>query len=255
MPTGRHGAHRVLRDGRVHDHDDRRRARRRAAHRHRLGKHDRFRHGRRRSGHTPFQPPTVSLASIDTSKVGDEDIESCTIASDGANDCFTDGNIGAGTVTQSDGSKVAVLVVKSLRIETAAHVTVTGGLPLAVLNATGDMTILLTIDAHGAGDVGNAGGYTQLTLDSKARTRRRRGRDRHRGMACSPRRAARIAVSGVWRRRARRRGDGGDGAGGVRRGRHASAVAGSSGGNGAAGRGGRRRRRGLEPAVAAERSR
>ena len=116
----------------------------------------------------PFQPSNVVLSQVDTTKVGDQDItSSCEIKTgDGSNDCFTDGNVGIGSVTQSDGTKVMVLAVKSLRVESAAHVTVSGGLPL-VLIAIGDMTILGTVDAHGAGDVGNAGGYTQETANTK----------------------------------------------------------------------------------------
>ncbi|HEX7601963.1 MAG TPA: hypothetical protein VF316_10175, partial [Polyangiaceae bacterium] len=118
-----------------------------------------------------FTPSNISLSGIDVSTVVDEDLSS---------DCELDTGTGptaGGTclknpvetiVTQSDGSKIHVLIVKSLKIEPAAHLSVNrpaGGLPLAII-ALGDMTVLGTIDVHAIGDQSYGGGF-QSTQNSQ----------------------------------------------------------------------------------------
>ena len=63
-------------------------------------------------------------------------------------------------VTQPDGSKVHMFVVKSLKVEPTGHLTVDRpGLPLVIVSL-GDMTILGSIDVHAIGDRGVGGGAT-----------------------------------------------------------------------------------------------
>jgi hypothetical protein len=100
--------------------------------------------------------------------IGDEDITgSCQVqtAINGGQDCFA--KPGDAVVTQSDGTKLHVVVVKSLRVEAAAHIAVTGGdLPLAIVSL-GDMTILGSIDGHAAGSTANAGGFSATQANQK----------------------------------------------------------------------------------------
>jgi hypothetical protein len=118
------------------------------------------------TGVLPFQPSNVSLTGIDVSKVADADITgNCTIQTDGDTDCFPD-TYATAQVVQSDGTKVDVIVVKSLRLEAAANLNVSGGIPL-VLISLGDMTLLGTFDAGANTDTGNAGGFTQETSNAK----------------------------------------------------------------------------------------
>ena len=118
-----------------------------------------------------FTPSNISLAGIDVSTVVDEDL---------ATDCDLETGTGptaGGTclknpvetiVTQSDGSKIHLLIVKSLKIEPTAHLSVNrpaGGLPLAIV-ALGDMTVLGTIDVRALGDKSYGGGF-QSTQNSQ----------------------------------------------------------------------------------------
>ena len=111
-----------------------------------------------------FVPSNLGLSGIDLSTVADEDLSTdCELATD-------TGPTAGGTclksavetiLTQADGSKVHVLVVKSLKIEPAAHLSVnrpTAGLPLAIV-ALGDITVLGTIDVHATGDQAYGGGF------------------------------------------------------------------------------------------------
>jgi hypothetical protein len=113
-------------------------------------------------GPLPFTPSNVSLAGIDLSHLGDEDVASdCTIKTgDGdAEDCFQ--SAAEATVVQSDMSQVHLLVVKSLKIEPTAHLTVTGGSPLVVVSL-GDLSVLGAILANAQGDSGGAGGFSGM---------------------------------------------------------------------------------------------
>ncbi len=114
-----------------------------------------------------FQTSNVKLDNIDVSTVEDQDVTgSCQInAESGFADCFQR-NFAATTVTQSDGSKVGIIVVKSLRVEPTAHIRVMGQLPLVLVSLT-DMTILGTIDAHAESDVAYAGGFHALAAAGK----------------------------------------------------------------------------------------
>jgi hypothetical protein len=120
----------------------------------------------------PFTPSNVSLSGLDLSAVVDEDL---------ATDCELDTGTAptaGGTclenpvetiLTQSDGSKIHVLIVKSLKIEPAAHLSVnrpTAGLPLAII-ALGDMTILGTIDVRAMGDQSYGGGFESTQNNHK----------------------------------------------------------------------------------------
>jgi len=109
-----------------------------------------------------FVPSNISVTDIDVSSVVDADL---------ASDCDLDTGTAPGgscldnpvetILTQSDGSKVHVLIVKSLAIEPAAHLSVNrpaGGLPLAII-ALGDIRILGTIDVHALGDKAYGGGF------------------------------------------------------------------------------------------------
>ena len=125
-------------------------------------------------GPTPFAftPSNLNLVGIDVSNVVDEDL-----ASDCELDTGTTPTAG-GTclkspvetiLTQSDGSKIHVLIVKSLKIEPAAHLSVNrpaAGLPLAIV-ALVDMTILGTIDVHAMGDQSYGGGFESTQNNQK----------------------------------------------------------------------------------------
>lgn len=117
------------------------------------------------TGLLPFTPSNISLSGIDLSKIVDEDVTTnCQIRTGAstAQDCFN--NPGDAVMLQSDGTKVHVVVVKSLRVEPQAAITVAsvqGNLPLAIV-AIGDFTLLGTIDVATAGSVGAAGGFTAM---------------------------------------------------------------------------------------------
>ena len=123
------------------------------------------------SGTQPFTPSNISLSGIDVSTVVDEDLSTdCELdtgtAPTAGGTCLK--NPVETIVTQSDGSKIHVLIVKSLKIEPAAHLSVNrpaGGLPLAII-ALGDMTVLGTIDVHAIGDQSYGGGF-QSTQNSQ----------------------------------------------------------------------------------------
>lgn len=115
-----------------------------------------------------FQPSNIVLTGLDLSTVGDADLSSdCELATaamitagDGTGSaCFRD--FVETVLTQSDGSKIHVLIFKSLKIEPNVHVTVdldAGGLPLALV-ALGDMAILGTLDVGARGDTAYGGGF------------------------------------------------------------------------------------------------
>ena len=112
------------------------------------------------AGPLGFTPSNISLSGINLSKIADEDVSrQCTIqtGTGGYQDCFSYGV--SAVVSQSDGSKVEVIVVKSLTLEPAGRINVTGGLPLALVSL-GDMTLLGPIDANAARGAANAGGFS-----------------------------------------------------------------------------------------------
>jgi hypothetical protein len=117
-----------------------------------------------------FVPSNISLGGIDVSTVVDVDLSS---------DCLLDTGPTLGgaclnnpieiILTQSDGSKVHALIIKSLEIEPAAHLSVNrpaGGLPLAII-ALGDITVLGTIDVHALGDTAYGGGFESTQNNQK----------------------------------------------------------------------------------------
>jgi hypothetical protein len=115
------------------------------------------------SGLLPFTPSNIVLSGIDISQIADEDVSStCQIRTgEGAGtDCFS--HPGDGVAIQSDGSKIHVIVVKSLRVEPQAHInlsSIQGNLPLAIVSL-GDFTLLGTIDGRGFGGSPSGGGFT-----------------------------------------------------------------------------------------------
>jgi hypothetical protein len=115
------------------------------------------------SGVLSFTPSNIDLSGIDLSKITDEDVSgNCQIRTGegAATDCFN--RPGDGVVIQSDGSKIHVIVLKSLRVEPQAHISLSaiqGNLPLAIVTL-GDFTMLGTIDAHGFGTSPSGGGFT-----------------------------------------------------------------------------------------------
>jgi hypothetical protein len=67
-----------------------------------------------------FKPSNVDLSGIDLSKITDETSAGTCEIRVGISSCFN--NAAMATVTQSDGSKLAVFVVKSWKVEPTAHV-------------------------------------------------------------------------------------------------------------------------------------
>lgn len=120
------------------------------------------------SGLLGFAASNVKLDGIDVSKVEAQSFTgNCYIDGETSlSDCFTTNGFASAVVSQADGSKVGVFIVKSLRVEATAHVTVGGNIPL-VLVSLGDMTILGSIAAHGLYDVATAGGFSQPMQQSK----------------------------------------------------------------------------------------
>lgn len=115
------------------------------------------------AGPLAFTPANVDLGGIDLANVADEDVaNSCQIRANGTSDCFA--HAAFGTVTQSDGTKIGVYVVKSLKVEPPVHITVNalgGNLPVAIVSL-GDFTLMGTIDARGQDVHANAGGFESL---------------------------------------------------------------------------------------------
>jgi hypothetical protein len=118
------------------------------------------------SGTLSFKPSNLDLTGIDLSQITDEDTaNSCQIRT-GISDCFN--HAANATITQSDGTKLAVFVVKSWKVEPTVHINLSeigGNMPIAVVSL-GDITIQGTIDGH-AQDVHAApGGFeSQASMD------------------------------------------------------------------------------------------
>ena len=109
-----------------------------------------------------FKPSNIDLSGIDVSKVKDETSSgTCEIRTD-ISSCF-DKAVFA-TVTQSDQSKITVIIVKSWKVEPTAHVTLntlSGNTPIAIVSL-GDMDVQGTIDAHGKDVHPAPGGYESI---------------------------------------------------------------------------------------------
>lgn len=108
-----------------------------------------------------FQPSNIDLKGVDLSNIGDQDVagECAVTTGTEAEQCFDDAHIARIDLTQANGSKVEVIVVKSLRIEPTGHLLVRGGLPLVIVSL-GDITILGSIEAHAEANTGYAGGLS-----------------------------------------------------------------------------------------------
>ena len=116
-----------------------------------------------------FTPSNVDLSGIDLSKVGDFVVDGqCTIDTDvNLASCGDGAGVLAFKIaTQSDGSKVAVYVAKSITILPTMSLTATGSLPLVFI-ALDKATISGAFNANSREDVGNAGGQTQKTVNAK----------------------------------------------------------------------------------------
>ncbi len=116
------------------------------------------------TGPLGFVPSNISLNGIDLTMAGDSDIATlCELSTEpdrtAGGTCLT--NAVEAIVTQSDGSKVHVFVVKSLRVGPTGHITVNRprpGLPLVIVSL-GDMTLLGSIDVHAEGVQTVGGGF------------------------------------------------------------------------------------------------
>jgi hypothetical protein len=114
------------------------------------------------SGLLAFKASNISLTGIDLSQIADEDTTSSCQIRTSISDCFN--HAAFGTVTQSDGSTLTVIVVKSWKVEPAAHVslsTISGNTPMAIVSL-GDMTIMGTIDGHGSDVHAAPGGFESI---------------------------------------------------------------------------------------------
>ncbi len=124
------------------------------------------------SGALGFTPSNISLAGIDLSKAGDEDIATLCDLDTGTmltagGPCLT--HSVEAIVTQSDGTKIHLFVVKSLKVEPAGHLTCNvpaGGLPLAIISL-GDMSIDGPIDCVARGDQAYGGGFQSTQNNQK----------------------------------------------------------------------------------------
>jgi hypothetical protein len=123
------------------------------------------------AGLLPFKPSNINLGGLgdggvpifDLSKITDEDVvSSCQIRAGGTTDCFN--HAAYATITQSDQSMMGVYVVKSVKVEPAAHITLTaisGNIPIAIVSL-GDFTLLGTIDAHAQDVHAGSGGFESI---------------------------------------------------------------------------------------------
>src|SRR5206468_11538832 len=82
-----------------------------------------------------FKPSNLDLSGIDISKIKDEQTSGNCEVRTTISSCFD--SPAMGTVTQPDGSKVAVYIVKSWKVEPTAHVTlsaIAGNMPIAIVS-------------------------------------------------------------------------------------------------------------------------
>jgi hypothetical protein len=116
-----------------------------------------------------FQPSNINISEIQAAAAAaqDEDVTgACVVHTDSAGpmtDCFTSP---IRTVKQPDGSKVNLVVVKSLTLEKKGAMSVTGSLPFVVVSLA-DVTLDGTIDAHSASLEQGAGGAAGAQTTAK----------------------------------------------------------------------------------------
>ncbi|HSQ62046.1 MAG TPA: hypothetical protein VLM85_02485 [Polyangiaceae bacterium] len=117
-----------------------------------------------------FAASNVDLTGIDLSKVGDfvVDNDACTIdTNSNLASCGDGANVLAFKIAkQSDGSKVAVYVAKSMNVLAGKNLTVTGSLPFVFI-ALGTIRISGTLNANSKADVAVAGGQEVTTQSSR----------------------------------------------------------------------------------------
>jgi hypothetical protein len=124
------------------------------------------------TGALGFTPSNVDLTGIDLTKVGDFVVDAdCTIDTDSNLASCGDGAqvLAFKIATQSDGSKVAVYVAKSLTIPAGKSLTIQGfseSRPL-VLIALETITIAGSLDGSSKAEVGIAGGSSPKTEKTK----------------------------------------------------------------------------------------
>jgi hypothetical protein len=117
-----------------------------------------------------FTPSNIDVSGIDLTKVGDfiVDNDGCTIDSETNLASCGDGAgvLGFKLATQTDGSKVAVYVARTMNIPAGKKLTVEGSNPL-VFVALDTITIAGSFNGNSSNDVAIAGGQSQLTPRSK----------------------------------------------------------------------------------------
>ncbi len=124
------------------------------------------------SGANPlgFTPSNVNLTGFDLSLVGDfvVDNNECSIDTESnLASCGDGGNVLAFQLqTQSDGTKVAVYVARSINIQSMQNLTVTGHNPI-VLIALETIKITGSLFGNSRENLGSAGGHTQGLTDTK----------------------------------------------------------------------------------------
>lgn len=118
------------------------------------------------SGGLGFTPSNVDLSGIDLSKIGDfvVDNDECTIDTDANLASCGDGAqvLGFKIATQSDGTKVAVYVAKSMTILAGKNLSITGSHPFAFI-ALDTIDITGTLNGNSKDTTGIAGGQSQKT--------------------------------------------------------------------------------------------
>lgn len=117
-----------------------------------------------------FTPSNIDLSGIDLTKVGDfvVDNDACTINSENNLASCGDGAgvLGFKLATQTDGSKVAVYVARTMNILAGKNLTVEGNNPV-VFVALDTITIAGTFNGNARGDVAIAGGQEVRTTRAK----------------------------------------------------------------------------------------
>jgi hypothetical protein len=117
-----------------------------------------------------FTPSNIDLSGIDLTKVGDfvVDNDACTINSENNLASCGDGAgvLGFKLATQTDGSKVAVYVARTMNILAGKNLTVEGSNPV-VFVALDTITITGTFNGNARDDVAIAGGQSQATSRAK----------------------------------------------------------------------------------------
>ncbi len=124
------------------------------------------------AGPLGFTPSNVDLSGIDLTKVGDfvVDAVACSVNTD--NNLASCGD-GAGVlafklVTQSDGSKVAVYVAKSMTILAGKDLQIEGSHPLVFI-ALDTITINGSLNGNSHEEVGIAGGFSRQSMQGRSK--------------------------------------------------------------------------------------